>query len=438
MKKERKEILLNSFPALPEQFRLQMTGRGAQNFVIFLVKSKDAELYARCYHRYANGCIVERQRYVFAKDGVVRYGKNDNYPWEIRKDFREPVFCQSGYGYAFDNSYCVLNAEAIKQSCLKYAIVDTHTSWLFMSWLKLYIMHPNVEYLVKAGYSFLITEYDAGFYGGTTHLEADCCINWKTNKLLKMLGLNRSEFKALQGKEQRYHSYRLWRHYYPKYKIDELLMIAEAFGVESGTASDLSEATGLTVKRLSRYLVENDIRKYDYRDYVEQCRKLKYDLHDTAVSMPYDFHAMHTRCSNIIKYGNGEGLSAVFAQNMEQRKQLEYEGKDLMIRQPSSFDEIVNEGARLHHCVGGYAERHALGKLHIMFIRRKEEPDKPYYTMEVSTIGKIVQVRGLRNCDPTEEVKALVEDYKVYLDKLYKKQQKTSKRCRKAAERITA
>lgn len=199
MKQSRKEQLLHEFPATPSSFMDQMKGRGAMNFVVFLIRNKDSELFARCYHRYADGKIIERQRYVYAKDGAVRYGKDDNKPWEIRKDFREPVFCQSYYGYAFDNSYVVLNAEVIKQSCLKYALINTHSSWLFMSWLKLYIMHPNTEYLVKAGYSFLISEYDAGFYGGITRLETDCCINWKSNNLLKMLGLNRSEFKALQA-----------------------------------------------------------------------------------------------------------------------------------------------------------------------------------------------------------------------------------------------
>ena len=119
---------------------------------------------------------------------------------------------------------------------------------------------------------------------------------------------------------------------------------------------------------------------------------------------------------------------------MEQRKQLEYEGKELMIRQPSSFDEIVNEGARLHHCVAGYAERHALGKLHIMFIRRKDDPEKPYYTMEVDTKGEIVQVRGDRNCDPTEEVAELISSYKEYLKKLYK--HKSKAKCRTVSERI--
>ena len=438
MKQIRKEQLLHEFPATPGSFMDQMKGRGAMNFVVFLIRNKDSELFARCYHRYADGKIIERQRYVFAKDGAVRYGKDDNKPWEIRKDFREPVFCQTGYGYAFDNSYAVLNAEVIKQSCLKYAPINIHSSWLFMSWLKLYIMHPNTEYLVKAGYSFLISEYDAGFYGDITRLVTDCCINWKSNNLLKMLGLNRSEFKALQGRESLYHPYRMWRHYYPKYKLEELIMLSEVFRNESGTASRLAEDTGLKIKRLARYLSENNINRRDYSDYVDQCRHLRYDLHDTAVSMPHDFHAMHTRLSNIIKYGNSEGLAPVFEKNKALRTDLIYQSDGLVIRQPESFDEIVAEGAALHHCVGGYAERHALGRLHIMFIRRKEEPDKPYYTMEVSTIGKIVQVRGLRNCDPTEEVKALVEDYKAYLDKLYKKQQKTSKRCRKAAERITA
>ena len=84
--------------------------------------------------------------------------------------------------------------------------------------------------------------------------------------------------------------------------------------------------------------------------------------------------------------------------------------------------KIIAEGANLHHCVGGYAERHAEGKLHILFIRRKEAPDKSFYTMEVSTDGKIMQVRGLRNRDPTAEVRAFVEAYKIYLQNSFFRQ----------------
>lgn len=43
----------------------------------------------------------------------------------------------------------------------------------------------------------------------------------------------------------------------------------------------------------------------------------------------------------------------------------------------------------------------------IFFIRRKEEPEKPYYTLEWH--GKVVQCRGSHNCDMTPEVKAFVQ-----------------------------
>ena len=424
MKRERKEQLLTQFPALPAGAMEQMKGRGTRNFVVLITRQAEGELYARCYHRYSDGHIAERQRYVFAKDGAVRYGKSDYKPWEIRTEFREPVFCQSGYGYSFDNSYCVLNYEAIKQSWMKYAPISDHTSLLYMEYLGLYCKHPNVEYLIKQGYGFLISEEYFGYWGTHTRLSISPLINWKSNNLLKMLGLNKNEFKALHGRERLYPDYRMWRDRFPKYSIEDILQIAYAFGYEYGTAERFVEATGLKLRRLARYLYGNEIRPRDYNDYIGQCKKLKYNLHDTAISMPHDFNAMHTRLSNIIKYGNSEGLSAVFRKHIEKRRQLEFYGMDLFIRQPESFEEIIAEGKALHHCVGSYAERHSLGKLHIMFIRSKAEPDKPYYTMEVSVAGRIVQVRGERNCDPTQEVSTLIAAYTEYLKTVFRKAHK--------------
>jgi hypothetical protein rflaF_05699 len=424
MKKERKEHLLHSFPSLPDNFFEQMKGRGAQNFVVMLTNGN--ELFARCYHRYSKGEIVERQRYVFAKDGAVRYGKDDGKSWTVRSEFREPVFCQSGYGYTFDNSYCIINHEAIRNSCMKYAVVSSHTSLLYMEYLRLFCRHPNAEYLMKTGYDFLIGEEYSGFWGNRLSLSVSPYINWKSNNLLKMLGLNRNEFKALQGRESIYPCYMMWRNIYTNYRTEELLMIAETFRHEEGTAERLTKDTGLKLRRLARYLSENKVVCRDYSDYIDQCRKLKYDLHDTAISMPHDFTAMHTRLSNVIKYGNSEGLAAIFRQNMESRRILEYAENGLIIRQPQSYEEIVEEGKILNHCVGGYAERHALGKLTILFLRTTDKPDVPYYTMEVSNDGRIIQVRGLRNCPMTDEVNNFVEEYKQHLSKIFSKKARVS------------
>lgn len=294
-----------------------------------------------------------------------------------------------------------------------------------MEYLKLYCMHPNVEYLMKTGYGFLINEEYDGYWGTRLTLSASPYINWKSNNLLKMLGLNKAEFKALQGKEKTYIKYRMWKDRFPAYSLDKLLILADAFGYEFGTAEHIAETTGMKLLRIARYISESKLNLRDYCDYTEQCIKLKYDLHDTAIAFPNDFPEIHTRLSNIIKYGDAEGLKEVFRRNMEQRKALEFSGENLFIRQPDSYEEIVAEGSALHHCVGGYAERHALGKLNIMFIRSRDEPEKPFYTMEVSTAGKIVQVRGERNCPPTKEVAELVENYKKYL-KSNRKERKTA------------
>ena len=68
---------------------------------------------------------------------------------------------------------------------------------------------------------------------------------------------------------------------------------------------------------------------------------------------------------------------------IEFRKTLEFEDKEYLIRLPVDKNEIVKEGLELHHCVGSYAERYETGDTTIMFLRKKSEPDKPFYTIEV-------------------------------------------------------
>lgn len=432
MKKSRKEELLSSFPAVPGEFMEQMQGRGAANFVVLLTRYEGSELFARCFHRYANGIIAERQRYVFAKDGRCRYGVDYRQKWTVRSEFREPVFCMAGYGYTFDNSYTLLNASAVSHSCMKYAPFNKHSSLMFIEFMGLYCKHPNVEYLIKAGYDSLIHEEYDGFYGTRMTLSVLARINWKSNNLLKMLGLNRTEFKALRGQETLYERYIMFRDAYPKLKPEELLSAARLFRYERGTAERLCLATGLKFARIIRYLDEHGVSGRDYADYIDQCQQLRYDLSDTAVSLPHDFVAIHTRLSSIIKHGNSEEITRVFRENMEVRKALEYAENSLFVRQPQTFDEIIAEGDALCHCVGGYAKRHALGKLHIMFIRSQSEPEKPLYTMEVDTCGNIVQVRGMRNSAPDDEGKAFVERYRTYLAEVFAKTR------RDPAERKTA
>lgn len=422
MKKERKKELLNAFPAVPASIEQRMhVGKNAANFTVFLTHGN--ELYVRCYHRYSTGELAERQRYVFAKDGFVRYGTDFRGKWSVRSEFREPVFCSTAYGYSFDNSYTVLNMQAIKRSCMKYSMADKYANRLLIEYLRVYCKHPNIEYLLKSGYN-PIKENVSGYWGGQKSLYVSPKINWKSNNLLKMLNLNRTEFFTLEGSETYYERYVMWREKFPKMKPEDILLVAKVFGYESGTLHRFCDETGLKPQRIARYLNENNIWTHDYSDYLEQCRGLNYDMHDTAISMPHDFQVMHERLSELTKIKINNKARAAFKENYPLREKLEYRLGCLFIRQPKSMNEIADEGALLQHCVGGYAERHANGILHILFIRRADKPDIPYYTVELSASGNIVQVRGLRNCPMTEEVTDFINNYKQYIAEIFNKKEK--------------
>ncbi|MCR5167085.1 MAG: PcfJ domain-containing protein, partial [Oscillospiraceae bacterium] len=396
MKQERKEALLKRFPAIPAGIMKSMEGKGAANFAVFLTNGN--ELFARCFHRYSRGkVIIERQRYVFAKDGCVRYGKDDGESWTIRKEFREPVFYQCCSGFNMDNSYSLLNIDAVKESCMKYSCVgmyiDDCRGGLIFEYLRIYCRHRNLEYLMKAGYGpFAVVEGCNGYWGGQCYLHENPEINWKSNDLLKMLGISRSEFKALEGQEKLFSKYKIYREIYPDYSPGELIMMAKVYGYSRNVPKQLSEKAGLKPRRITQYLYSNDISPNCYRDHVEHCLKLGYDLSDTAISLPHNFEAMHERTSEALRLIEMERLAKDNQRSekeycctlyAEYTARFEYRSGKYEIVVPRGAWDIVREGADQHNCVAGYAERHLKGRTIILFLRKKEFPGLSFGTLEI-------------------------------------------------------
>ena len=103
--------------------------------------------------------------------------------------------------------------------------------------------------------------------------------------------------------------------------------------------------------------------------------------------------------------------------------------------------EIITEGKILSHCVGGYAERYSKGQCIILFLRRRSEADKPYFTIEVGgEWGKrqhIVQCHGYKNEAGTtkpEDIKEFEKEFSSFLmnPKAYRKSHKKSEITQKA------
>lgn len=130
-------------------------------------------------------------------------------------------------------------------------------------------------------------------------------------------------------------------------------------------------------------------------------------LRDPELMWPDRLKREHDRATaRRTKEANRKLNAAILAQAEKLEKYcLTLDG--ISIRPARSAGELEAEGKILHHCVGSYAERVSKGETFIFFIRRTEEPDMPWYTLNLDQNQKTVfQNRGNRNCDRTEEVEA--------------------------------
>ena len=72
-------------------------------------------------------------------------------------------------------------------------------------------------------------------------------------------------------------------------------------------------------------------------------------------------------------------------------KAWEFEYGDYVVVIPTCGQDIVDEGANMHHCVGSYVRDVVEGSTYICFVRHKDTPNKCYLTCQVLTDGRIDQ-----------------------------------------------
>lgn len=92
--------------------------------------------------------------------------------------------------------------------------------------------------------------------------------------------------------------------------------------------------------------------------------------------------------------------------------------KEYTVLEPSCIEDIMLEGERLHHCLGGserYWERIERRESYVLFLRRTSDPDKPYYTLEIEPDGTVRQKRTMY-----DRQEADIEDAKKFLKKWQK------------------
>lgn len=170
--------------------------------------------------------------------------------------------------------------------------------------------------------------------------------------------------------------------------------------------------------RLNRYVEEQahmnmhtTLRRYD--DYITMREELGYDMSNSVFLFPKDLAGKHQemveekkRRKDEIYLTKQEKRYGKIRENFEKlAKKYDYSDCGYIIRPARSATEIIEEGRTLHHCVGTdrYLNRHSKGETAILFLRRKEEPETPYYTIEIKG-DRILQWYSLHDKKPDREV----------------------------------
>lgn len=97
------------------------------------------------------------------------------------------------------------------------------------------------------------------------------------------------------------------------------------------------------------------------------------------------------------------------------KPKLEWENEEYLIVVPKELTDIIFEGRQLHHCAGAtdrYFDRIEQEETYICFLRKKEHPKEPFYTIEVEPGGTIRQHRGKYDEEPDiEKVKPALREW---------------------------
>ena len=173
------------------------------------------------------------------------------------------------------------------------------------------------------------------------------------------------------------------------------------------------------VKDDSLYRYDNTSKEHllarYWADYLIMSNKLNFQTKKWRILFPKDVKDQHDKVNALcrVKYDpvmDEKVKKAYPALNAK----YSFENDELFLRPIKDFNGFVEEGAELMHCVAssGYYRYHVDGSSYIFSIRRLDDPDTAYYTMEYDPKAKkIKQLRGYKDCAPTDNVAAFRDEW---------------------------
>lgn len=175
----------------------------------------------------------------------------------------------------------------------------------------------------------------------------------------------------------------------------------------------LIEEYGYTAKPLLLYI--DQLKTFEA---LEDVRFVIQELYDYAnmmktISPKFDKYPRHFLTTHKIACRNYNRMKKEFSEELFRKrinKQYECSFGDYIFIYPESTQDIKDEAASQNNCVASYIDKVIDGKCHILFLRKKNQPDESLVTIEVRN-NHIVQARRRFNDDVTAEDQKAIDAF---------------------------
>ena len=150
--------------------------------------------------------------------------------------------------------------------------------------------------------------------------------------------------------------------------------------------------------------------KLEYRDCLRMISNFPADIKKNFPLCPQDIKKYHDKAVVIanryqqqIHEARHKEIGDKYINNVYPlAKEYEYSNDEYVIIAPKSVFELSTEGQILNHCVGSYIQSVSNGKEYILFLRKKDQQDVPYFTINITPDKEIRQIHGKCNCNVPE------------------------------------
>ena len=348
-------------------------------------------------------CFVKDMEYCYCAGMGFRFGWYEEGLQKYRQWY-ERDWCWA-YDKYYDPFAEIVNPHFIDRLPeFRYSAYKMYQGCNIFKYLRLYRQYPQLEMLMKLGFSRIAL----------------------SKTILKRCGTDKAFCKWLIANKallQSNHYYIdvILRAYRTKKPLEQLQSYKEAKlrMVHDSSLQPIRELfKGKELERFFDYVAAQQTNPHTYLDYLRACQKLGLDMTEDKNRFPHDFKRWHD--IRIDEYRsekakrdeeNRKEFYDNFRAVAEKYGALEFDKIGFVCIIAKSPAELKTEGRILHHCVGGmgYDQKFVDEKTLIFFIRTKENPETPLVTVEYSIKEKkVLQCYGDHDTKPSEEILSFV------------------------------